>query len=308
MAKQQRGSARAQNRPATPPSGKSAGQKPTGQKPSGQKGSAGWQPKRVSASKKSSGPNRTVIATIAAIVVGLAIVGFVAIQQLSKPTAVSTTDLVQAASKTPASVPVNGRTLGQANAPVTIDLYGDFRCSACYNFTEMGTEDQLVANEVASGKAKIVWHDFLTIDLHDGTTASRDAANAAWCAADQNKFWTMHDWLYANQSPTEDPSAFTIPRLLAIGQAAGMDMATFQPCVENGTHNQAIADEQSNVPSAVTGTPTVFVNGQVVGGNGSVPTYAEIQTAVAAAIGGSSSPSSSAPASAAPSTSVAPSG
>ncbi|HEY4752874.1 MAG TPA: thioredoxin domain-containing protein, partial [Candidatus Limnocylindrales bacterium] len=231
MAKQQRGSARAQNRPATPPpSGKSGGQKPSGQKPSGS-----WQPNRVSASKKSSGPNRTVIATIAAIVVGLAIVGFVAVQQLSsKPAALSTTDLVQAASKTPASIPATGRTLGQENAPATVDLYGDFRCSACYYFTEMGTEDQLVAQEVASGKAKIVWHDLLTIDAHDHATASRDAANAAWCAADQNKFWTLHDWLYANQSQTEDPSAFTQARLLAIGQAAGMDMSTFQTCVQNG--------------------------------------------------------------------------
>lgn len=295
MAKQQRGSNRASTRPTTPPpSGqKPSGQRPAGSKPSGQK-SGDWSPSRVSATTKKGGPNRTMLVTLGAIVVGVLIVVAVILTQQPK-TNTSTTDLVTPGNTTPASIPVDGRTLGDPNAPATVDLYGDFRCSACYYFTEMGTEDKLVKNEVASGKAKIVWHDFLTIDLGDKTNASRDAANAAWCAADQNKFWTMHDWLYANQSPSEDASAFTQERLLAIGKAAGMDMTTFEPCVKNGTHNQAIADEQKAAPSEVTGTPTVFVNGTLVGKNGAVPTYDEISAAIAAVTGGASPSASAAP-------------
>ncbi len=282
MAKQQRGSSRAQNRPAA---SASSSNRPSGQRPSGQKSSSAWQPNRVSASKKRSGPNRTLIYTIAAVVVGLAIVGFVAAQQLGSSTASSTSALITpgGSNVTPASIPRNGRTLGDPNAPVTIDLYGDFRCSACYQFTEMGTAAQIDNILVATGKAKIVWHDFTIIDHNDGATASRDAANAAWCAADQNKFWTMHDWLYANQSPTEAADAFTIPRLLAIGQAAGMDMSTFKPCVENGTHDAQIAAEQSSLPNGVTGTPTTIVNGQIVNA-----TFDAIQAAVNAAISSSS--------------------
>jgi protein-disulfide isomerase len=288
MAKKQRGSTRTSTRSATPP--------PSSGKSTGQKSSGSWTPNRVSSTtKKKGGPNRTLLVTIGAVVVGLLIVGVVILNQPKAAT--STTDLVTPGNTTPPTIPADGRTLGNANAPATVDIYGDFRCSACYYFTEMGTEDQLIKNEVATGQAKIVWHDFLTID-QDGSNASRDAANAAWCAADQGKFWTMHDWLYANQSPTEAPSAFTQERLLAIGKAAGMDMTTFEPCVKNGTHNQAIVDEMKAAPKEVSGTPSVFVNGQIVGQNGQVPTYAQISAAITAATG--SSPAASPAASASP--------
>jgi protein-disulfide isomerase len=292
MAKQQRGSTRTQTRPATPAptSGKPSGQSSSSQKSSSQKSNSTWQPNRVSSTKKSSGPNRTALFTIGAIVVGVLIVGVVAYFQLSGNKTISSTDPLitpGTANSTPASIPATGRTLGNADAKATIDLYGDFRCSACYQFTEMGTAAQVNNQLVATGKAKIVWHDFIVIDK-DGTTASRDAANAAMCAADQNKFWTMHDWLYANQSPTEAPDAFTLDRLVKIGQAAGMDMTTFEPCVRNGTHLTEIAAEQKTIPSTVGGTPATIVNGALVDS-----TFAALKKAVDAANGASPAPSAS---------------
>ncbi len=193
---------------------------------------------------------------------------------------------------TPTTITWNGQTLGNANAPVTIDLYGDFRCSACLVFTLEGTEKNVVDNYVATGKAKLVWHDYLTIDT-PGITSSRDAANAGWCAADQNKFWTMHDWLYANQSADERADSFPKSRLSDIAKAAGMDMTKFQPCLDGGTHNDAIAAEQTSKPAEVTGTPTVFVNGKMVGVANGVPTYDQIKAAIDG-IGASPAPSVSA--------------
>ena len=298
MAKQQRGSNRAPNRPAA---SAPSSNRPSGQRPSTRGSTGAWQPNRVKASKRSGGPNRTALITIGAIVIGVLIVAFVMVQQLSNSPSSSTAALVTPQIKLPASVPTSDRTMGDPNAPVTIDLYGDFRCSSCYYFTEMGTEDQVVTNYVVPGTAKIVWHDFLTIDLSQGNHASRDAANAAWCAADQGKFWTMHDWLYANQSPTEDASAFTQARLLAIGAAAGMDMTTFTPCVENGTHDAAIDQEMASIPSEVTGTPSVFVNGKFVGNAGQIPTYDQIKAAIDAVTGTSPAPSGSAAPTASPS-------
>jgi protein-disulfide isomerase len=197
---------------------------------------------------------------------------------------------------TPTNIPSNGRTLGSPSAPVTIDIYGDFRCSACFVFATQGTEQSLVDNYIATGKASLVWHDFLTIDAHDGATASRDAANAAWCAADQGKFWVMHDWLYANnQSPTENPAAFTMSRLSDIGRAAGLDMSTYLPCLDQGTHDAAIAAEQASTPAQVTATPSILVNGKFVAGANanSWPTYDLIKAAIDAALA-SPAPSGSA--------------
>jgi len=201
MAKQQRGSTRTQSRPAepAPSSGKPSGGSASS-KPSGQKSSSTWQPNRVGSTKK-SGPNRTLMFTIGAIIVGVLIVVGVGYSQLSGTKTPAANDPLitpGAANSTPSEIAVNGRTLGNADAKATIDLYGDFRCSACYTFTEGGTAAQVNKQLVATGQAKVVWHDYTVIDLTRGSTASRDAANAAWCAADQNKFWTMHDWLYAN--------------------------------------------------------------------------------------------------------------
>ena len=185
---------------------------------------------------------------------------------------------------TPSNIASSGRTLGSSTAPVTVDIYGDFRCSACFNFTTDGTEKDLVNNYIATGKAKLVWHDLLSIDKSDGATASRDAANAAWCAADQGKFWVMHDWLYANRAG-EAASAFTSSRLSAIGKAAGLNMAKFQSCLDAGTHDVAIAAEASTTPAEATGTPSIFVNGKFVGDPTAnlVPTYAQIAAMIDAA-------------------------
>jgi protein-disulfide isomerase len=187
---------------------------------------------------------------------------------------------IQPSVVTPANIPSNGRTLGNPTAPVTVDLYGDFRCTFCFDFTTQGTEKNLIDNYIANGKAKLVWHDYLTIDT-PGTTASRDAANAAWCAADQGKFWVMHDWLYVNQSPSEAASAFTVARLSQIAQMAGLDMTKFQPCLDQGTHNSAIAAEQTAKPSDVKGTPAVVVNGKLL----SDFSYAGIKVAIDGALG-----------------------
>jgi protein-disulfide isomerase len=193
---------------------------------------------------------------------------------------------------TPASIVSSGRTLGNPDAPVTIDLYGDFRCTACAGFT-VGTETSVVDEYVASGKAKLVWHDRLIIDQLGGGTASRDAANAAWCAADQGKFWVMHDWLYANQSPTEEASAFTKARLAEIGKAAGLDMSKYQPCLDQGTHDVTIAADDARVSKTIApGTPTVYVNGTHVGDAAYVPTLAQIKAAIDAALSATPSPSS----------------
>ncbi len=184
---------------------------------------------------------------------------------------------------TPASIPSQGRTLGDSNAPVTVDLYGDFRCSACFDFATGGTEASLVENYIATGKVKLVWHDYLSIDIIQGNSVSRDAANAAWCAADQGKFWVMHDWLYANdEAPTESASAFSLTRLAAIGKAAGLDMSTFQTCLDKGTHDADVAAEMKATPSDVTGTPTILVDGTLVtGGQANTwPQYPQLKAAI----------------------------
>lgn len=188
---------------------------------------------------------------------------------------------------TPNSIPSNGLTLGNADAKHTIDVYEDFQCPNCWIFTH-DIEPQVISNYVATGKAKLVYHDFLIIDQKTGGHESLDAANAARCAADQNQFWTYHDWLFANQY-TEGSGAYTTDRLKTIGRMAGIkDLTKFDTCVDNGTHDADIKTEQTQIPSSLTGTPSVIIDG---GSPLSGYDYATISAALDTALGITPSPS-----------------
>lgn len=202
---------------------------------------------------------------------------------------------------TPASIPVNGFTLGDASATHTIDIYEDFQCPYCRDFT-VDTEPQIIANYVATGKAKLVWHDLVIIDSNVGGTESLDAANAARCAEDQGMFWPYHDWLYANQY-SEGSGAFTKDRLKTIAQLAGIpDLTKFNSCVDSGTHNSDIQSETAAL--TYKSTPTIVVDGTATSGFD----YPTVSAALDSALGITPSPSvgASSSASSSPSASPAP--
>jgi protein-disulfide isomerase len=253
----------------------------------------------------SGGDLRTLgLWTLAAVVVGAVVIGGAWL--LTRTPNASGQPIIAPGVTTPPDIPASGRTLGNPSAPVTIDVYSDFRCTGCFAFA-VELEPQLVSKYVQPGKAKMVYHDFITIDS-GGVTESRDAANAALCASDQGKFWLYHDWLFANQSAQEAPGYFTIDRLIKIGQAAGLDMSSFEPCVRNGTHLSEIQAAIKAAPSGISSTPTIFVNGKVVVNSVSdqyIPTIDDLSKAIDAILNPSPSPSASASASA--SASVAPS-
>jgi protein-disulfide isomerase len=143
--------------------------------------------------------------------------------------------------------------------------------------------------------AKLVFHDFLVIDNSTGGTESLDAANAATCAADQGKFWVMHDWLYANQYG-EGSGAFTKDRLKAVGKLVGLgDLTRFNTCVDEGTHDADIQAEKA--PAGVTGTPTMVIDGKSPFTPGD---YTSASAALNTAFGISPSPSVSASPSSSP--------
>ncbi len=224
---------------------------------------AGQASARPGATGSAGSRGRTLmIWTVVGLIVGVVVIALAVYLTGRSGNDVVTSRPVAPAAVTPADIPASGRTLGNARARVTIDVYEDFRCTGCAAF-RAEIEPLLETRFISTGEARLVFHDFLTID-REGNTESRDAANAALCAADQNRFWPMHDWLFANQSPYEQPGYFTPDRLVAIGQAAGMDMRTFESCVRNGTHDREIAAEQAAARNRITYTPSIFVAGALV--------------------------------------------
>jgi protein-disulfide isomerase len=198
--------------------------------------------------------------------------------------------------RTPTDIPSSGRTLGNQVAPVTIDLYGDFQCTACRSFME-DTEVRLIDNYVRQGKLKIVYHDFIVIDSMNGGHDSENAADAARIAADQGKFWVFSDYLWANQQ-NEQAGEFSRDRLIEIARLSGLDVAKFTADLDAGKYLAEVrAESATGHPAGITGTPTILVNGTQVGDVGKVPDYATISAAIDRCL---ASPSPSASASLAP--------
>ena len=188
---------------------------------------------------------------------------------------------------TPAALPnADGLSLGDPDTPVTIDVFEDFQCPACQRFTE-SVEPLVIQNLVADGRARYVFHNYPFLDGNGaGSSGESDqAANAAMCANEQDKFWEMHSILYANLGG-ENRGAFSNRRLQAMAESIGLDMDAFNACFDENRYEEEIqADFELGQQMGVSGTPTVFVNGVRAGQPGVIASYQDIEQAVNAALG-----------------------
>jgi protein-disulfide isomerase len=227
-----------------------------------------------------------LIATAAAVVVAL---GFVAFLLLQNPGGSNPGTIQEPISTTPPAL-AHGRTLGSDSAPVKLEVYSDFQCPACLQFWTT-IEPKVVADEVATGKAQLLYRDYTFIGPE-----SLDAAVAARCADQQGKFWTYHDILYANQG-RENSGAFSATRLTAMAQAVGLDMSTWTTCRSDASVSAAVQQETAAAQArGVIGTPTLFVNGAKLASYD----LGTVDGAITAALGSSTpAPAASSPAPAA---------
>jgi protein-disulfide isomerase len=155
----------------------------------------------------------------------------------------------------------NDNAMGDPNAPIRIEEFSDFQCPYCARFHEE-TETQLVNAYVTTGTVYFVYRsfgDFIGAE-------SKAAAEAAYCAGDQDKFWEYHDILFANQTG-ENVGAFTDRRLQAFAQALSLDMDAFNSCFNSGKYADRVQQDRIDGTAAgVTGTPafviTYTVNGE----------------------------------------------
>jgi len=83
------------------------------------------------------------------------------------------------------------------------------------------------------------------------------AAQAGVAAAEQGKFWEMHDLLLHNQEAL-DPSD-----LMGYAQELGLDLDRFESDVSTHAGAPRVADDVDSADlSGVSGTPTFFINGR----------------------------------------------
>jgi protein-disulfide isomerase len=241
---------------------------------------AGASPQPPSAPANSRSP----ILLITAIVGGIGVVVLAALILLQPGQgAAPTTGLTTPTTPTPVALAAE-RTLGKADAPVTLEVWSDFQCPVCGQFART-VEPALVGTYVTPGTLRIVHHDaaFQGAKSSSPYDESVEAAAGARCAADQGAYWPFHDWVFANQAG-ENNGAFAAARLTSIASAAGLDVTTWKACVATGTEQAAARSETAQALAAgVNATPTMRLNGQTIVGLRSVAELGALIEAAASA-------------------------
>jgi protein-disulfide isomerase len=174
----------------------------------------------------------------------------------------------------------NGAAMGNPNAPVKIIEYSDFQCPACQVFF-LRVEPQFIEDYITTG---IVYFEYRSMGLYIGQE-SFDAAMAAYCAGDQNKFWEYHDILFTNLTG-ENVGAFSPKRLQAFGKTIGLDMNVFKDCLSNRKYQERVnQDQNEGVKAGVKVTPTFLINGKIVEGALSIEEFSKEIKAALQAVG-----------------------
>lgn len=139
---------------------------------------------------------------------------------------------------------------GPADAPVTLVEYGDFECSYCGMAYPIVRQLQ----DAMGSQLRLVFRNFPLAEVHPH---AEHAAEASEAAADQDRFWEMHDVLYEHQDRLDDIA------LVRYAQQLGMDATEVRGDLEEGTYADRVRRQfMSGVRSGVNGTPTFFINGE----------------------------------------------
>jgi protein-disulfide isomerase len=163
----------------------------------------------------------------------------------------------------------DGRSLGDPEAPVKIDVYEDPRCPSCGVFTEM-IEPLLIAGPVTRGEVFLTYKDmaFLGPESFDAAAAMRAAEDL------DGKFWEYHDVVFHNQD-----GAITSSRLADMAELVGIDRDDFLAALDDPKHLNAVEEETAAARElGVNSTPTLVVNGEL---NPGVPQWEELSAQIA---------------------------
>jgi protein-disulfide isomerase len=146
-------------------------------------------------------------------------------------------------------VPDYTPTFGPSDAPVEIVEFSDFECPYCARAAD-------ALRDVKSrygDKVRVAYRHF-PLSFHPNAMR---AAQVAQCAQDQDKFWPLHDAIFAS---TSGLGGDAIDRA---AEAAGLDQAALSACLESSRPTEQVqADMLKARELGVEGTPSFYVNGR----------------------------------------------
>jgi len=146
-----------------------------------------------------------------------------------------------------------GPILGDVNAPVTVVEFTDYQCPFCKRFTQ-NTFPFMKRDYIDTGKVRWLVRD-LPLGFHSN---ARKAAQAAYCAAEQDKFWAMRDSLFRNSGDLSEK------QLKVYAADLKLDTRAFNDCMDSDRYLADI-DIYTSIAAGLrlTGTPS-FIVGKTV--------------------------------------------
>lgn len=149
------------------------------------------------------------------------------------------------------SVDPSPRTLGNPDAPVLIEEFSDPQCTACAVISP--AMEKLIRDNPEL--ARLEYYHF-PLSYHQYAFI---AAEASECAGDQGKFFEYLNTLYQNQSSISEDYLYNVADSLNLNRTA------FDACLENHDYKAKILSQMAEAKRrGLPGTPTFYVNGQMV--------------------------------------------
>jgi protein-disulfide isomerase len=162
---------------------------------------------------------------------------------------------------------------GNADANVTVVEFGDYSCPHCRTF-EAGAHQQLEENYISTGDVKFYWINYAFLGPE-----STDAAVASECVYDQTgnseEFWDFHSELFSHQSSADWGSTDLFVQTAE--DTTSVNTEEVRSCISNQeTIDEVQSDKSQGSSNGVTGTPSIFVNGERIPNN----EYSSIRAAI----------------------------
>ena len=143
--------------------------------------------------------------------------------------------------------------MGNIDAPITILEWGDYQCTYCYKFHQ-NTLNIINEEFIKTGKVKIIFKDF-PLNGPD----SKLAAEASYCAQDQQKYWEYHDELYKNWGG-ERTGWITREALTKFAQSTELNIEEFNKCLDvHKYQNKVDSIHNFGKEIGIDATPTFLV-------------------------------------------------
>jgi protein-disulfide isomerase len=157
-------------------------------------------------------------------------------------------------------IPQSGNALGDPNAPVTLQYFGDLECPICKEFT-LGALPSIIQKWVRTGKVRIEYHSMETATRDPEVFKTQQIA--AYAAGKQNKAWNFIETFYHEQLPEEEEDAGGVTESYIQGiaqQVPGLDLATWtSDRSDPALANEVEADKQAANNEGFTGTPSFLI-------------------------------------------------